>query len=81
MIPAPGFQKPIPYLFEIEERKLYKFDWTKLEDHEIVDLLSQIKGVGIWTVQMILIFELNRPDVFPSLDLAIQYAIKDLSSA
>ena len=61
-----------------EDRKLYKFDWTKLKDQEIIDLLSQIKGVGIWTVQMILIFELNRPDVFPSLDLAIQYVIKDL---
>ena len=33
-----------------EDRKLYKFDWTKLKDQEIIDLLSQIKGVGIWTV-------------------------------
>jgi DNA-3-methyladenine glycosylase II len=83
LIKSAGFSyRKTDYIVNIanffEEKKLYKFDWTKLEDHEIIDLLSQIKGVGIWTVQMILIFELNRPDVFPSLDLAIQYVIKDL---
>ena len=41
-------------------------------DQEIIDLVSSIRGVGVWTVQMFLIFTLNRPDVFPVTDLAMQ---------
>mgnify|MGYP001478339005 FL=1 len=41
-------------------------------DQEIIDLISSIKGVGVWTVQMFLMFTLNRPDVFPVTDLALQ---------
>ena len=41
-------------------------------DEEIINLISSIKGVGVWTVQMFLIFTLNRPDVFPVTDLALQ---------
>ena len=41
-------------------------------DSEIINLISSIKGVGVWTAQMFLIFSLNRPDVFPVTDLAIQ---------
>lgn len=50
---------------------------SKLDDDSIVELLVKIKGVGKWTVEMILIFTLNRPDVFPIDDLAIrQHIIK-----
>ena len=59
------------YIFNIatyfKKNRLYKKDWSKLNDNEIIDLLTQIKGVGVWTVQMILIFELKRPDIFLSL--------------
>ena len=41
-------------------------------DKEIIDLISSIKGVGVWTVQMFLMFTLNRPDIFPVTDLALQ---------
>tara|TARA_A100001011_G_scaffold369458_1_gene424769 strand:- start:218 stop:835 length:618 start_codon:yes stop_codon:yes gene_type:complete len=41
-------------------------------DQEIIDIFSSIKGVGVWTVQMFLMFTLNRPDVFPVTDLALQ---------
>ena len=41
-------------------------------DEEIINLISSIKGVGLWTAQMFLIFTLNRPDVFPVTDLALQ---------
>jgi DNA-3-methyladenine glycosylase II len=53
-------------------------DWDKYTDDDIIDKLTQIKGVGTWTVEMILIFELHRPDVFPIKDLAIQQAMKAL---
>ena len=47
-------------------------------DEEIIDYLSQIKGVGRWTVQMILMFPMDRPNVFPVDDLGIQNAMKSL---
>ena len=47
-------------------------DWLKLSDDAIISELTQIKGVGKWTVQMILMFRLNRLDVFPIDDLGIR---------
>ncbi len=41
-------------------------------DEDIIQLLTEIKGVGPWTAQMFLMFTLNRPDVFPVTDLALQ---------
>ena len=41
-------------------------------DEEIIQLLTQIKGIGTWTVHMFLIFGLNRPDVLPVGDLGLQ---------
>ncbi|RDC62599.1 DNA-3-methyladenine glycosylase family protein [Adhaeribacter pallidiroseus] len=49
---------------------------TSLEDEPLITHLTQIKGVGRWTVEMILMFALDRPDVLPVLDLGIQNAIK-----
>ena len=45
---------------------------NKKSDQEIISLITSIKGVGVWTAQMFLIFTLNRPDVFPVTDLALQ---------
>lgn len=47
-----------------------------MSDDEIVAELTKIKGIGRWTVQMLLIFRLNRPDVFPAGDLGIVKAIQ-----
>jgi DNA-3-methyladenine glycosylase II len=47
-------------------------DWVNMSDDDIIKELTQIKGVGKWTVQMILMFRLNRPDVFPIDDLGIR---------
>lgn len=58
-----------------QEHRLQNQDWTLLSDQEIIDLLTQIKGVGEWTVQMILMFSLERPDVLPVLDLVIQQSM------
>lgn len=51
---------------------------AQLSDEELVKLLTQIKGVGVWTAQMLLIFSLNRQDVFPVDDLAIQQGMREL---
>jgi DNA-3-methyladenine glycosylase II len=47
-----------------------------LEDEEIIATLSQVRGVGVWTVQMFLIFALQRPNVMPLADLGIRNAVK-----
>ena len=41
-------------------------------DDKVIECLTTIKGVGLWTAQMFLMFTLNRPDVFPVTDLGIQ---------
>jgi DNA-3-methyladenine glycosylase II len=49
-----------------------------LDDDAIIARLTSIKGVGRWTVEMLLMFTLNRPDVFPVDDVGIQNAMKNL---
>ncbi|HEY1038342.1 MAG TPA: DNA-3-methyladenine glycosylase [Bacteroidia bacterium] len=63
--------------FALEEGLDYK-KLKKLSDDDLIEHLVQIKGVGKWTVQMILMFSLGREDVFPEDDLGIQTAIKKL---
>ena len=41
-------------------------------DEEILERLVQVRGVGPWTVEMLLIFHLGRPDILPSTDLGIR---------
>jgi DNA-3-methyladenine glycosylase II len=48
----------------------------ELPDQEIIDYLVQVKGIGVWTAQMFLMFQLGRLDVLPDLDLGIRNAIK-----
>jgi DNA-3-methyladenine glycosylase II len=50
----------------------------RLGDDEVIALLTQIKGVGRWTAEMLLMFPLDRPDVLPLDDLGIQLAMKKL---
>jgi DNA-3-methyladenine glycosylase II len=54
------------------EHSLHANSLQHMPDEEILSLLTQIKGVGPWTVQMVLMFPLDRPDVFPIDDLAIR---------
>jgi DNA-3-methyladenine glycosylase II len=49
--------------------------WNKLDDDTIIKELTSIKGVGKWTVQMTLMFTLDRPDVLPVDDLIIRNSI------
>ena len=46
-------------------------------DEAIVASLTTIKGVGVWTAEMFLIFSLSRPDVFPVGDLGVRAALRD----
>lgn len=44
----------------------------KLDDEEIVERLTQVRGIGRWTVEMLLIFRMGRPDVLPVDDLGVR---------
>jgi DNA-3-methyladenine glycosylase II len=49
---------------------------AQLEDEEIIRLLTQVKGVGRWTVEMLLMFRLGRLDVWPVDDLGVKSGVK-----
>src|SRR5918912_1471871 len=48
----------------------------ELSDDEVIEALTRVKGVGVWTAQMFLMFRLGRPNVLPVLDLGIRKAIQ-----
>ena len=50
----------------------------KLDDDELITRLTAVRGIGPWTVHMLLIFHLGRPDVMPTGDFAIRLAFKKL---
>lgn len=49
--------------------------WVAHSDAEVIRELTAIKGIGVWTAEMFLIFHLLRPDVFPLLDIGLLKAV------
>jgi DNA-3-methyladenine glycosylase II len=47
-------------------------------DERVIETLTRIRGIGVWTAQMFLIFSLGRMDVFPHSDLGVRSAMKKL---
>ena len=60
------------------DHKLIDADWTRWTDAEILNQLTSIKGVGKWTVEMVLMFVLQRPDLLPLGDLVVKRNIIQL---
>jgi DNA-3-methyladenine glycosylase II len=48
----------------------------RLSNEEVIERLTQVRGVGRWTAEMLLMFTLNRPDVLPVGDFGIRYGFK-----
>lgn len=57
------------------ENKKTITNWPKMSDEEIIKELTSIHGIGRWTVEMLLIFHLGRPDVFPMADIGMHKAV------
>jgi DNA-3-methyladenine glycosylase II len=57
------------------ELPLHEFDDT-WDDQTILRSLVAVKGIGVWTAEMFLIFVMNRPDVFPAGDLGVRAALR-----
>jgi DNA-3-methyladenine glycosylase II len=53
-------------------RKIPTRRLARMGDEEVIETLTQVKGIGRWTAEMFLIFTLNRPDVLPVDDLGLQ---------
>lgn len=52
--------------------------WARKDNEAIIEELTQVKGIGRWTVEMFLMFHLHRPDVLPVGDLGIRRAMEKL---
>jgi len=50
-------------------------DLKKMDDNLAIDYITKLKGLGIWSAQMFLMFNLNRPDIFPVNDIGLIRAI------
>ena len=50
-------------------------DLKKMNDNLAIDYITKLKGLGIWSAQMFLMFNLNRPDIFPIKDIGLLRAI------
>jgi DNA-3-methyladenine glycosylase II len=50
----------------------------RMTDEQVIEVLTAVKGIGRWTAEMFLIFNLHRPDVWAVDDLGLQLAVKDL---
>lgn len=60
----------------VNERQVPIDTLHELSDDDIIAALVSVKGIGRWTAQMFLMFQLGRPDVLPDLDLGIQKGIQ-----
>ena len=84
LIRASGFsQTKMETLLRIADASINKIipdekEIIYLSDEEIIKRLSSIKGVGVWTAQMLLIFNLGRLDVLPTHDIGIQKGYQNL---
>jgi DNA-3-methyladenine glycosylase II len=60
----------------IEDGSLPLADLGRMADEQVIEVLTQVKGIGRWTAEMFLMFRLHRPDVLPVDDLGIVKAVQ-----
>jgi DNA-3-methyladenine glycosylase II len=65
---------------KIESRELNIRAISKLSDEQVIEKLTMVKGIGIWTAEMFLIFSLGRLDVLPVGDLGLRKGIQQMFS-
>ena len=68
------------YLADLARRfvdgSLHPGAWERMDDEAVIAELVQVRGIGRWTAEMFLMFNLLRPDVLPIADLGLQKAIR-----
>jgi len=72
-------QRKVEYLHDLalhfHERRVHPSRWADMEDEQVIGELTAIRGIGRWTAEMFLIFNLQRPDVLPLDDIGLLKAI------
>ena len=71
----------VDYIFNISlafKEGLSAEKLRSMADEEVIETLTEIRGVGVWTAKMFLIFVLAREDIFPTEDLGIRKAMQKL---
>lgn len=68
-------KRKVEYLLDLalhfREERVHATDWTVMEDEAVIAELIQIRGIGRWTAEMFLIFNLLRPNILPLDDLGL----------
>ena len=60
----------------VQTGELHLDSLTEMSDDEVIAELTAVKGLGVWTAHMFLIFHLERPDVLPVGDLGVRRAVE-----
>ena len=72
-------QRKIEYICDLaanfDDGRLDPSGWAALDDAALITELCRVRGIGRWTAEMFLIFNLMRPDVFPLDDIGLQRAV------
>lgn len=67
------------YILDLAQRfdngSLQPARWKRMPEDDLIAELTQVKGIGRWTAEMFMIFNLARPDVYPVGDLGLQKAV------
>ena len=71
-------RQKVSYLKSLAESRLDFDQMEEMENEEVINVLTAIKGIGLWTAEIYCIFSLRRLDIFPAGDLALQEATKYL---
>ena len=73
-------ERKCEYISDLARRfadgNVHEHRWPQLSDEEIIEDLTQVRGIGRWTAEMFLMFNLLRPDVFPLGDLGLQKGLR-----
>ena len=74
-----GFSRQkISYLKSLAKSGLNFDKMETMENEDVINILTGVKGIGLWTAEIYCIFSLRRLDIFPAGDLALQEAAKHL---
>ncbi len=73
-------ERKCEYIADLAQRfadgRVHVHRWVQMDDEAIIEDLVQVRGIGRWTAEMFLIFNLLRPDVFPLGDLGLQKGLR-----
>ena len=73
-------ERKVEYIADLAQHfadgKIHVHRWPGMGDEDIIAELTEVRGIGRWTAEMFLMFNLMRPDVFPLDDLGLQKGIR-----